>query len=405
MSAERFSRAAVAERLRRAVFGGPPTRGGRPLIGAEVELLSLDAESRRPASVGRRILPFLRAYGARAGWTEEASAKGAPRFLLAAGGAVTLEPGGQVEYATRPHPSPRALLDDLAATVPPLVAAAADAGIALTGIGIDPVNGIDVTPLQLRADRYVRMDTYFATIGPAGACMMRQTAAIQVNVDPIDVDTTWRVLNAAAPYVTALFANSPTRAGLDGTVASARALAWRELDPLRTGIMHATGDPADEYAGFALWAPAMFRRDADGRYLRFCDWVRLGQADDNFLDAHLTTLFPDVRPKGYFEVRAIDALPPSRYAAPILLLAGLTQDVTALHAAAELLGAPEPALLVTAAREGLANARLRAGAAALYDIALDGCARLGVELCGEEWLDDVRRERERLFDVSVTQLP
>src|SRR5690606_1648006 len=118
---------------------------------------------------------------------------------------------------------------------------------------------------------------------------------------------------------------------------------------------------------------------------------------------HLTTLFPDVRPKGYFEVRAIDALPPSRYAAPILLLAGLTQDVTALHAAAELLGAPEPALLVTAAREGLANARLRAGAAALYDIALDGCARLGVELCGEEWLDDVRRERERLFDVSVTQ--
>jgi glutamate--cysteine ligase len=270
---------------------------------------------------------------------------------------------------------------------------------------MDPLNDVDDAPLQLQADRYARMDAYFATIGRAGARMMRQTAAIQVNVDPGDVERTWRTLNAAAPYLTALFANSPRRAGLERRVASARALAWRELDPLRTGVMPCVGDAADEYAGFALWAPAMFRRDEAGQYLRFCDWAARGEVDDAFLDTHLTTLFPEVRPKGYFEVRAIDALPPERYAAPVLLLAGITQDPAALHAAAELLGAPRPALLDTAAREGLHDAHVRMVAAELFDIALDGCRRLGTDVCGDVWLEDAVRYRERAFAVRALPQP
>lgn len=398
MNREVFSRAAVAERLRRTAFAGPPARAGRPLIGAEVELLSLDAATRRVASVARALLPFLRAYGERSGWTELASAKGVPRFLLPAGGAVTLEPGGQVEYASRPHDTPRALLDDLAATVPPLIAAAAEHGIALEGIGLDPHNDIADAPLQLEAARYTQMDAYFATIGGAGARMMRQTAAIQVNVDPAGgIERTWRVLNAAAPYLTAIFANSPAAAAEGGTVASARALAWRTLDPLRTGVLQAAGDPADEYAGFALWAPAMFRCTADGQYLRFCDWVRRGEVDEAFLDAHLSTLFPEVRPKGYMEVRSIDALAPTWYAAPVLLLAGITQDRRALDAAAELLGPPDGALLLTAARDGLADARIRRTAAALFDVALDGCRRMGEAVCGKEWIDRAAAYRARAF--------
>lgn len=402
MSTARFTRAAVADRLRRTVFAGPPTRGARPLIGAEVELLSLDAATRRPASVRHQLLPFLRAYAARAGWLEAASTKGVPRFLLPAGGAVTLEPGGQLEYATRPHSTPRALLDDLAATVPPLIATAAAVGVALVGEGMDPVNDIDDAPLQLVAERYARMDAYFATISRAGARMMRQTAAVQVNVDPVGpVDVVWQTLNAAAPYLTAIFANSPRRAGLDAEVASARALAWRELDPLRTGVMRSAGDAAEEYAGFALWAPAMFRRDADGQYLRFCDWARRNEADEAFLDTHLTTLFPEVRPKGYFEVRAIDALPPAWYAAPVLLLAGITQDSEALRAAAELLGKPDPALLETAALHGLDDPHLRTRAAQLFDIALNGCRRLGSDVCGEEWMENALGYRERALAARM----
>jgi glutamate--cysteine ligase len=393
-----FTRAAVAERLRRTAFAGVTRHAVRPRIGAEVELLSIDAATRRVASVADAVLPFLRTYGPLNGWTEMASAKGAPRFILPAGGVITLEPGGQVEYASRPHSTPRDLLDDLDAIVPPLIAAAADEGLALEAAGIDPHNALDHSPLQLTADRYTRMDAYFASIGTAGARMMRQTASVQVNVDPVgEVSATWRMLNAAAPFLTAIFANSSRYAGEHQGVASVRALTWRELDPLRTGILPCSGDPADEYAGFALWAPAMLRGDEDGGYLPFCEWVRRGRVDDDFFDTHLTTLFPEVRPKGYMEVRAIDALPPAEYAAPVLLLAGITRDHRARAAAVDVLGPPDPALLETAALHGVADARLRRTAADLFDIALEGCAHMGEEVCGAEWLASAAAYRQRLF--------
>jgi glutamate--cysteine ligase len=382
-----LTRAEVARRLRATAFAPLPA-GRRARIGAEVELISLEAASLRVASVARTILPFLRAHAHRSGWAEQSSAKGAPRFLLPGGGAVTLEPGGQIEYATPPFPTPRALLDDLDAVVPPLIAAAAEAGLTLLGVGIDPENDLAAAPLQLDAERYRAMDAYFGTIGAAGARMMRQTAAIQVSIDAVaDHDATWRVLNAAAPFVGALFANSARYAGADSAVASMRALTWRTLDPQRTGILPCAGDVADEYAGFALWAPAMFLRTEDGAYLPFCEWVRRGVAGGVELDAHLTTLFPEVRPKGYFEVRAIDALAPFWYAAPILLIAGLVWDERALADAAALLGAPDAALLDVAARGGLADARIGADADALFGIALDGCAQIGVAACGAEWLE------------------
>lgn len=340
------------------------------------------------ASVPHAILPFLRTHAVDTGWTEQPSPKGAPRFVLPNGGAITLEPGGQLEYATPPHLSPRTLLEDLDAIVPPLVAAAARHGLALIGAGIDPENPLEHAPLQLDADRYRRMDAYFATIGDAGARMMRQTAAIQVNIDPAgDVGLTWRVLNAAAPYLTALFANASRYGGEETGVASMRALAWRQLDPLRTGLFRCTGDMADEYAGFALWAPAMFLGTANGAYLPFCEWVRRGRADAADLDVHLTTLFPEVRPKGYFEVRAIDALPPAWYAAPILMLAGLTWDARALADASELLGQPDASLLEPAAVHGLYDRRIASVADTMFGIALDGCVRLGDEVCGGEHVE------------------
>ncbi|MGH7507721.1 MAG: glutamate-cysteine ligase family protein, partial [Longimicrobiales bacterium] len=312
-------------------------------------------------------------------------------FALPNGGAITLEPGGQVEYATPPHDAPVALLRDLGRVVPPLVDAAAGGGIALVGRGIDPFNALADVPLQLDAPRYRMMDEYFATTGSAGARMMRQTASVQLNVDPAgDVETTWRVLNAAAPYLTALFANSSRYAGEDSGFASARAMTWRSVDPQRTGVLPCTGDIADEYAGFALWAPAMFLRTDDGGYLPICEWLRRGNATAETLATHLTTLFPEVRPKGYFEVRCIDARPAGQYAAPVLVVAGLTRDPAALAEAAALLGPPDPALLDRAARLGLRDPSIARTAAALYDLALDGCARLGVDACGEPELDAAR---------------
>ncbi|HWD77763.1 MAG TPA: glutamate-cysteine ligase family protein, partial [Kribbella sp.] len=68
------------------------------------------------------------------------------------------------------------------------------------------------------------------------------------------------------------------------------------------------------------------------------------------LDYHLSTLFPPVRPRGYLEVRYLDAQPGDGWIAPTLLL-------TALLSAPldDVLAAAEPAAgrWFPAAREGL----------------------------------------------------
>ena len=92
---------------------------------------------------------------------------------------------------------------------------------------------------------------------------------------------------------------------------------------------------------------------------------------------HLTTLFPEVRPRGHFELRSADAVAPRWYAAPLALAVGITYDPGALRAAADLLGAPDLGLLDRAGRVGLRDPALASTAADLADIALDGCAALG----------------------------
>jgi glutamate--cysteine ligase len=357
-----------------------------------VELLSLDADSRRPVAVQSQLLPFLYAWACARGGNVEASAKGAARVRMPDGGGFTVEPGGQLEYATPPYREPSRLIRHLDALLPSLVDAAADRGILLLGSGIDPFNHPGQAPLQLLSDRYCWMDAYFTSISPAGRRMMRQTAAVQVNVDsPAAPDTVWKFLNAAAPYLTALFANSRRYAGEDTGCASFRAETWREADPRRTGIFSCAGDPVMEYARFAWTAPVMSVRTEAG-YAGFDECWQDGLVTDVNWPDHLTTLFPEVRPKQYFEVRSMDAQPPEHLTLPVLLCAGIAFDGAALAEASEVVGESDPELLLAAGRQGLANGKLASGCRDLVAIALAGCGRLGEERCGAE---DIERARER----------
>ena len=91
-------------------------------------------------------------------------------------------------------------------------------------MGIDPTGDIDAAPLLLSTKRYERMAAYLGRRGPAGARMMRQTAAFQVALDFDDEPwLRWRVLNAAAPYVVAVFANSSVYDGVETGCPSTRA--------------------------------------------------------------------------------------------------------------------------------------------------------------------------------------
>jgi glutamate--cysteine ligase len=221
-------------------------------------------------------------------------------------------------------------------------------GIDLLACGVDPFNRIQDVPLVLHAPRYERMTAYFERVGPAGVQMMRQTASLQLNVElgPEPLER-WRLLNALAPYLTAAFANSRSYAGKDTGCASYRAHLWQVLDPSRTGLAYDAEDPVGAYARFAERAGRILDDDA----------------------AHLTTLFPEVRPRGYFEIRSLDAMELDDVERAIALVHALLERPGASIAALAITGEPDPSLLPMAAREGCENAVLASRGLALTSLA------------------------------------
>jgi glutamate--cysteine ligase len=376
------SPAALLADLAEHAFAAPARASLTPRrIGAEVELIPVEAATGRrcplEADAAPATLPFLRRWGLRQGWTETVTEKGTPCFQLPVGGTVTFEPGGQLEYSSPPCRGASALLALLRSVVLPLRGAAAGEGIGLLSVGIDPFNSAEASPLLLHSKRYDRMAEYLARRGPAGAMMMRQTAAFQLSLDFDDEPwLRWRVLNAAAPYVVAIFANSPIYNCRATAYQSTRSRVWREVDPARTGIPWSES-AVDAYFDFAIAAPALLFPAVEGEHRPFGDWlVRAELTLDEWRD-HLSTLFPEVRPRGHLELRSADSIPPQWYAAPLALGAGITYDPGALRAAADLLGRPDYGLLERAGRLGLRDPAIARVAADLVEIALSGCEALG----------------------------
>jgi glutamate--cysteine ligase len=396
-----LTRAGLLADLEARTFAAPIIASLTPRrVGAEAEFIPVETGTGRRCPIegdgGVASLPFLRRYGARAGWMETRTCKGTPSFLLPGGGTLSFEPGGQLEYSSPPCRSPSALLAQLRGVVPPLHLAAASEGITLLHVGIDPLSPVEQVPLLLQHRRYARMAEYLARRGPAGARMMRQTASFQINLDFDDEPwLRWRVLNAAAPYLTAIFANSAIYAGEETGCASARAQVWRTLDPARTGLPYDARRPVAAYLDFALGAPALLLPTLAGEHLRFADWLARADILPEEWHDHLTTLFPEVRPRGHLEIRSIDAVAPVWYAAPLALAVGMTYEPAALRAAADLLGMPDPARLEVAGRIGLRDPALARTAADLAEIALAGCAALGPAYFVGEDLEQARGYFER----------
>jgi glutamate--cysteine ligase len=389
-----LTRATIKADFAHHVFA-PPTASLERGVGVETELIPVEAATGRRCPIDDEsalsTLPFLRSYGASHGWLETKTAKGTPSFQLAHGATFTFEPGGQIEYSSPPCRTPSELLGLLRSVIPPLRTAAANEGISLLATGIDPANSIEQAPLLLAGKRYGRMAEYLARRGPWGARMMRQTASLQVSVDFEDEPwMRWRALNAAAPYVVAIFANSPMYEGRHTGWVSTRSRAWRELDPARTGLPYDARRPLETYLDFALDAPAMLMPAVNGEHRPFREWLGLAAPTLEEWRDHLSTLFPEVRPRGHIELRSADAVPPQWYAAPLALIVGIAYEPAALRAAVDLLGHPDLGLLQRAGRLGLSDPALAGTAVDLVAIALAGCERLGPAYFAPADLEEAR---------------
>jgi glutamate--cysteine ligase len=259
------------------------------------------------------------------------------------GSSVTLEPGGQVEISSRPHPSLAELHTAVSAEIEQLASLLAGAGLILGETGTDPHR----PPRRLLSTpRYDAMEAAFDRRGMSGKIMMCSTAGLQVCLDPGpagELAERWAAVHALGPPMLALFANSERFAGQDTGWASARQRAWRGIDPSRTRPVADTisADPAADWADYALEAKLLCIRRPDGAWdapagVTFADWIRGAlETRPTFadLDYHLSTLFPPVRPRGWLELRMTDAQDGDDWIAPTVLSATLLDDPVAADAA------------------------------------------------------------------------
>jgi ergothioneine biosynthesis glutamate--cysteine ligase EgtA len=266
-----------------------------------------------------------------------------------------------------------------------LRAAMAEAGLALLGLGADPVRA----PVRVHpGSRYVAMAAYFRARGfrRDGAAMMCSTAALQVNVDAGPA-AGWadRVagIHVLGPALVALSAASPLLAGVETGWRSSRQRVWGRLDPGRCAPFPGRGDPAGAWASFALAAPVMFIRDlrtgscrAVGEWVPLIDWVggvrplagrRPTTAD---VDLHLTTLWPPLRLRGWLELRVLDTVPDRYWPGLAAVAATVLDDPVAFD---EAVAAAEPIAgrWEDAARLGVRDPALAQAARGLVTAALD----------------------------------
>jgi glutamate--cysteine ligase len=303
-----------------------------------------------------------------------------PQLPLANGSLVTVEPGGQVEISTVPRASLAELLATTSADTAQLTELLAAERLVMGVHGCDPYR----PPRRLlRLPRYDAMEAAFQRIGPDGMTMMCSTAGLQICLDAGErhqVADRWAAVHALGPVMIALFANSAEQCGSPTDWASSRIRALFGTDPPRMLPVETSTDPAASWARRVLDTPLVCVRRPGDRWeappgVTFADWVAgaLPQpptTDD--LDYHLSTMFTPVRPRGYLEVRYLDAQPPGEWVAPVVLMVALLSSAQALDQVRDVT-APVADRWVDAARCGLADQAVADAARAVVDL---GCRLL-----------------------------
>jgi glutamate--cysteine ligase len=269
--------------------------------------------------------------------------------LKQAGGAISLEPGGQLELSGAPLKSIHETCNEVNTHLDQVREVASEMGAGFIGLGYNPTARLADVPVMPKG-RYGIMRNYMPKVGGLGLEMMFRTCTIQVNLDfssEADMIKKFRVGLALQPIATAMFASSPFREGKPNGFVSYRAHVWTDVDNARSGMLpwvFEEGMSFERYVDYALDVPMYFVY-RDGKYhdvagKSFRDFMQrklpgLEKHEPTLADwaDHLTTIFPEVRLKKFLEMRGADGGPWRRICALPALWVGVYYDQTALDAA------------------------------------------------------------------------
>jgi glutamate--cysteine ligase len=361
------------------------------MVGVEVEMMGRDASTALPLAyeaAGPSVRRVVEAYAAERGGALVFEGD-RPVGVDGAWGGITLEPGGQVEWSSRPARDLTELQSEFDAHQATMRSVASTVGVHWLDVAVEPELPVGRMPWMPKA-RYGIMREIMAKRGRLAHRMMTQTASIQCAFDFASDEDWARKFRAAAfltPVAVALFANSSRVDGKDSGWASFRQAIWRETDPDRCDLPDVVFDRGFGIDAWVEWVcdvPTLFLRRENGMIasggtpLRAllahggCDAVTL---DD--WELHLSSIFTEVRSYGYIEVRSADLQPGPLAMAVPSLWTGILYDDDALD---EALAIGRPFCDPTSWRRGMDEASRRGLAGVVDGTPIAGLAARAVAL-------------------------
>lgn len=236
-------------------------------------------------------------------------------------GDVSLEPGGQIEFSTRPCINLKYIEKVYIDFIDQIKEVLSKKNQILLGIGYHPKSKIKDIPFNPKS-RYEFMSKYFEKTGSMAHNMMKGTASIQVAIDygcEEDFIKKFRVANFLTPIFYLITDNAPIFEGEIYEKNTIRTTIWNNTDQKRSGIVPKSLDIKSytyrDYGKYIINNEPICVLDNNKNIIPVGSKKVFELDDMNFdlsnegIEHILTMYFPDVRAKNYIEIRMADSMP------------------------------------------------------------------------------------------------
>ena len=315
-------------------------------IGLEYERLPISSSTMKAKDYWDGVEDFLIGFAKENNWTyitDENNIIGLKNLH----DTITLEPGSQIELSIQPEKTVFDLKNKIE-RLNSIIKLALPNDTTLLEYGVSPYStskSINLIPKR----RYKLMAVYLW--GILSDVMMRETSGIQCGIDfssEEDAVRKYKLANKLSPFMTAMFANSPIRGGVNTGYKSFRALSWLNTDNDRCGFYGKISEEYsfEDYIDRVMKTPMIFvQRDGipinfNGN-ITFEEFIEEGyeglsaKIEDYELQANLC--FPEVRMRNFLEIRNHDCVSGDlKYSIPAIYK-GIMYDEDALKETEDLL--------------------------------------------------------------------
>ena len=253
----------------------------------------------------------------------------------------SLEPGGQLEWGSKPYTNLNDLEKSIRANIGSLKDTLNKQNLKIMPYGLDPHYSPDQIEL-INQSKYKIMDKNMARSGSMGQWMMRCTSSIQVNFDAStekEMEETAFIADCLHPIAAYLFSNSPFKVDKPAYQKNLRSIIWANTDDTRCnnlfdhGIVSKTG-LLDKYIEFFLKTPSIFSFNNEGQIIQsgqsFSQLIKEQKArvstKNELILNYLRQIFTNVRIKNLVEIRGADRTPEGYEIAPAAFWTGLLME-------------------------------------------------------------------------------